>query len=443
MNETENEIISNVPSLEKEIDFFIRDIDSIHDVLINLVIAFHAASKPVIEKYNQFEEKYCKIEKENDEEFIQIPIEHYTKWKKLKCKRDHMIHSSILLPRSLFVSLFSQYDAFLGRILKAIFIKKPEIINGSEKQLTFELLNSFNSISAAREYIIEKEVESILRMSHSEQFKWMENAFKTTLTKDIDVWPIFIESSERRNLFVHTNGIVSSQYINVCKKHKCALDDSIKEGSSLITDPKYFRSVYSCIFEIGFKLAHVLWRKLFPDEMEKADTNYNNITYDLIDNKKYSLAINLLDFGCEFFKKQSSEYSKLCMTINRAQAYKWNGDDKKCLNIMKKVDWSAKSDDFKLAESVLKEDWDIAASIMKRIGANGLVTKEAYKNWPLFQNFRNEKKFLDTYSEIFASSFMGEKELVLNSTKDDEDKIGLESNDVSALDVCQASDELQ
>ena len=55
MNEAGNGSICNIPSLENEIDFFIRDIDSIHDVLINLVIAFHAASKPVIEKYNKFQ----------------------------------------------------------------------------------------------------------------------------------------------------------------------------------------------------------------------------------------------------------------------------------------------------------------------------------------------------------------------------------------------------
>jgi len=73
-----------------------------------------------------------------------------------------------LLPRSLLASLISQYDAYLGRILRVIFVKRPEILNSSDKKLAFATLNQFNSIESAREYVLEKEVEAILRSSHAD-----------------------------------------------------------------------------------------------------------------------------------------------------------------------------------------------------------------------------------------------------------------------------------
>lgn len=62
----------------------------------------------------------------------------------------------------------------LGSLIKEIFRIKPEILNGSEKNLTYKNLIRFDSLNAARDFIIENEVESVLRESHSEQFNWLE-----------------------------------------------------------------------------------------------------------------------------------------------------------------------------------------------------------------------------------------------------------------------------
>lgn len=110
--------------------------------------------------------------------------------------------------------------------------------------------------------IIEKEVETVLRNSHVEQFDWLESKFGIPLRKGLDSWPTFVETTERRNLLVHTGGIVSSQYIKNCKEHKVAFGNDLKPGSELHVDAEYVAKAYFCIFEIGVKLAHVLWRKL-------------------------------------------------------------------------------------------------------------------------------------------------------------------------------------
>ena len=82
-------------------------------------------------------------------------------------------------------------------------------------------------LALTREKIFAKEVESILRSSHSDQFLWMERVFSIPLTKGLESWPSFIELTERRNLFVHCDGVVSDQYINVCKNNKVVLGSDI------------------------------------------------------------------------------------------------------------------------------------------------------------------------------------------------------------------------
>jgi hypothetical protein len=108
---------------------------------------------------------------------------------------------------------------------------------------------------------------------------------------------------------------------------------------------------------------------------------------------------------CGEFRKFADEASQLTLIVNRAQAYKWKGDEDRCKKIMRAVDWSAKGDQFRLADAVLAEDWDRATMVMKRIRGDGPVHQTDYRDWPLFQNFRKQDPFLKTYEDIFGEAF--------------------------------------
>jgi len=402
-----------------EIDLFCKHVDAIGDVLILMVMAVQKITESIKENMTEFENENCEVSENGDERTVKIPNTHFRKWKQHAKSYEHFNLSRQLLPQSLLVSLISQYDAYLGRILRTTFIRKPEILNASEKKISFDVLSQFSSIEAAREYILEKEVEAILRSSHADQFKWMETTFTLPLTKDLASWPAFIELTERRNLFVHTDGVVSSQYIAVCKLHKCKLADDIKEGDRLNVPKDYFTAAHHCIYEIGVKLGHVLWRKLLPDERAAADNHFVRVTYELIENGKWDLALRLLDFACTEFKKFSNEGIQLTLTVNRAQAYKWKGDDERCKRIMSAVDWSAKSDQFRLADAVLLEDWPRSAKMMRRIGKDGALDQNDYRDWPLFREFRKQQAFLDAYEEIFGTPFSKRSEVKKKEANDE------------------------
>jgi hypothetical protein len=165
---------------------------------------------------------------EGEFETYRLSIEHLGELTR-RIERANSIRSEVdSLPNMFFVGLVSAYDKFLSDIIRAIFIARPEFLSSSERNLSFKDLIEIGSVEAARERIIEKEIETVIRKSHAEQIKWLESKLNMTLTKGLDIWPDFIEICERRNLFSHTGGVVSEQYIKICKEHGCDLGACLK-----------------------------------------------------------------------------------------------------------------------------------------------------------------------------------------------------------------------
>lgn len=400
-----NDKTSPIPTIGDEVNMFVRHIDSLRGTLPITMLFIQEVGTEYRKRVEEFEEKNCTVSIEGELRRVSIPIEHNRKWRKLRKRHDKLHLARTLVPRSLFVSLVSQYDAYLGSLLRAIFITRPELLNASEKSLSFSQVASFPSIDAIRDHVIEKEIEGVLRSSHTDQIKWIEQRFGLPLTKGLAIWPTFIEITERRNIFVHTDGVISNQYLMVCRQAGVVSDGKLSEDDRLDVSQEYFRNSCNCIFELGVKLANVLWRKILPEERVQADSNLIAVTYELIENENYKLAIALLDFACETLITFADEWHKLAFIVNRAQAYKWSDNDVEARKILSRVDWSAKGDEFKLADAVLRADWGRSMEIMRRIGSSGPISKLNYRDWPLFKEFRGQEEFKACYLEVFGEAF--------------------------------------
>ena len=405
-NKTEPvQVILRSDYLKKSVDNFIKHLESLADTYPLVVAILKGTSMASQKKFNDFLKAEC-VAKDETETSYTVPIEKINKSKLLRRKVDNTSLAAQLVPRNFIVSLLSEFDTYLGHIIRAIFYLKPELLNASEKNLSFSKLLELENVESAREYIIEKEIETVLRDSHSQQFKWLENKIDTKLTIDLKSWKPFIELTERRNLFVHNDGIVNSQYLSVCKTNGVELSDKIKLGTKLKVTESYFLNAYRCVFDIGVKLSQVIWRKFIPEETLEADTSFIGIIYDQIVRNENKLAIELSDFATHKVIKHHNQDTKLTCIINKAQAYKWNGENDKCVEIISSIDWSACSDKFKLVSQILLNDFDNAIVAMQKLGANDdEITKEAYRDWPVFKEFRDSPQFLETYEKVFGVKY--------------------------------------
>lgn len=310
-----------------------------------------------------------------------------------------------LLPKMTLVSLVSVFDAYLARLVRALFFVKPDSLNCSNKQLTFAQLSEFDSIETAREYVIECEIESLLRDSHTDQFEWLEKKLGIPLRKDLPAWKKFIEITERRNLIVHADGIASKHYIATCKKEGCLPDPKIKIGDRLNVSPDYYEESCDVIAEIGIKLNQVMWRKLLPEQCQASDDSLIGLSYDLLVKEDYGLAETILRFATKPPIKPCSNESALFMKVNLAIALKGQEKNQECIDYINSTDWSALDQKFKLASMVLCDDYEGASELMKKIGSNGEPGKNEYKSWPLFRWFRKSEEFKSAYHEIFGEEF--------------------------------------
>jgi len=393
------------PTIVDAVSEFIHDIDGIKSAEQITCTLLQTLAKKSTKEFNHLSNEFkVDSEEESNELTFHVPLEHHKKFRELR-RRQKLTNSAIYqTPRALLVAMVSSFDAYLGRLLRCIYYLRPERIDASDRTLTFSQLVDLESLEAAREHVIAKEIETFLRKSHVEHFDYLENLLDMPLRKGLDSWSKFVEVTQRRNLFVHSDGVISQQYLDVCDKNGVDVGDAAL-GGRLFLDGDYFQESFECFYEIGVKLAHVIWRKLSPDQIETADTNLNSITYELLSIRRYRLAHNLSLFGTSTLKNHSSALNRRMLLINRAIAAKF-GKIETDTSPLGLEDWSDCGLPFKLAISVLDDEFDEACSIMRKIGSeHELVNSLAYGNWPLFTEFRGDERFLKTYKTLFGTEF--------------------------------------
>jgi hypothetical protein len=215
-----------------------------------------------------------------------------------------------------------------------LFESQPGIIDRSERRLSFADLKQFDDIEDARNYLVEDEINILMRENHLKQFDHLDKRIGYRYPSDDYLFRSFIEVTETRNLVVHTDGIVSKQYIDSCRSNGVKLPCGISAGDRRIITKEYFLQSCDCLIEMAVKTGHGLWRKLQPDQGDFQGNHYNTVAYTLVRDEQYQLAVNLLEFSLRKETNYVNGASRMSARINLAQAYKWAGDVKKCLEIL-------------------------------------------------------------------------------------------------------------
>ncbi len=400
--------------ISNALDQYCRELESLRNSFRQVMTLFRMLLINTDKKMMKFIDDYGKdkVEESSTVKF-NLDGDKRSDFDRLKKEMNSVQSATRLMPRNFIVALICCYDSFFGKILRYIFMVRSQILDSSERTLKYSDLLEFADIPEAREYLVEKEVESVIRKSHVEHFAWLEKKLKTSFNKNLRSWPNFVELTERRNLFVHTDGVVSSQYLQVCKQHKCDMNPNIRTGTSLGVSREYFENAYMCLYEIGFKLGHVIWRKLQKEEIAKIDSNLIERTYDLIVGGDYEIAARILEFFTQSQSQMPHENDSnfRILMINLAQSYKWQKNESKAKEILNRCDWSASEDRFRLAVMVLQDKWDEVYSIMRRLKHDEDFSRSNYKEWPLFKKLREEPDFLRVYKECYGETFRIEEEV--------------------------------
>jgi len=206
-------------NFEKLIHDFVLKIDALASSLPISASILSYSNYLIFKEFLKFIKKDCEVIKEEKNKIkFKLPEKQFTNFKKYDRRLKELKVASETVPCSFIVTLVSQYDAFIGCIISEILTTKKDILHTIDKKIGYSELKQFTTVSKAINNIINKEIESVLSKSHDDHLKWIENKLNITLRSDQKLIADFIEITERRNLFVHCDGVVNEHYINKCNR---------------------------------------------------------------------------------------------------------------------------------------------------------------------------------------------------------------------------------
>lgn len=326
-----------------------------------------------------------------------------------------------LLPSSVLLSLVATFDSLIADCTKKILCIYPEKISSSERVITYRQLFTLNDIDQVRINLINEEISNMLRGSHSEQVEYLEKLSDTKITAHYSRWSNFLEIFERRNCVAHNNGLVNDTYVDKSKRYNFQIEGK-KNGDKFDLRPKYLHKCIDILIEFGTLFIFVAWQKMDSSSSASAFSRMNEVCYELIQRRRFTLAEWLLDFALHRQKRSGDEITIRMMIVNLAITHKKRGDDTKCEEILSGLDWSASSDMFKLALASLREDVAHASSLLIRLAKAEEIESRSVRDWPVFDWIRGEPLFSDAFEEAFGEP-LGVKVV---STESGESTVGME-----------------
>lgn len=339
----------------------------------------------------------------NDE--LDIPSDKLKEYKQLERKKNRADKALSLIPPIYIVSLVSHFDNFLAGLIRCIYSLNPKLLLDSKKSFTYRDVDSLDDLKDVKKIVVDDTIETLFRDSHSKHFEWIASSLGIDSLTNFKQWPNFIELTERRNLFVHSDGIVSPQYIKICKTNSYNVKD-VQIGSKLYSDNDYFQSSCNLLYGIAIMLTLIVINKLYcqqnsKKQQEDRDTIFINVVFDLICDKVYDVAILVSEFARSPQFKRNAK-NKLYIDLNLAQSYKWIGKKEQCSNILSQIDTDTMIDDLTIPKLVLEEKYDEVYQKMKSLGKDSeILSKDHYRDWPIFQAIRKEEGFKKVFFEIF------------------------------------------
>jgi hypothetical protein len=145
------------------------------------------------------------------------------------------------LPNAILLSLVATFDSHFSEIVKFFLATHPERYKFSDKPISLKEIFTKNNLEEVIDQVIENEVNDVMRGSHTDQIRFIEDKLDVKIIECYVKWPRFVEIFERRNLVAHGDLVVNKLYTSRCREAK--LNEVAEIGSTLNLDPKYLREI--------------------------------------------------------------------------------------------------------------------------------------------------------------------------------------------------------
>ena len=311
-----------------------------------------------------------------------------------------------------FVECITRFDVFLLNFMRKCFYAFPDRFGKQERNIQLSDLKELKSIDELKYKIIDDELDKIFRNSHKEQLNYINKTFGIDFMKAAPaLYSSFIEITERRNLYIHCNGQVSTQYIRVCKQEN-AKPASTQVKEKLPISLEYFIESNGVLLSFAIIIAFSMWLKLSKQDETDACNSIISISNQLLKQNRPQIVIDILNYIVTKSRKlqiQRKFVNRFYMYLLRAYC---KIDDKEAFEkTLKETDFSDVNQSIQLALVVLQGKYEEAFDLLKDINGNEKVLqKSKLAISEIFSDLILQDKFDKVYQEIYGEEFHIEKD---------------------------------
>ncbi|MHB8337519.1 MAG: hypothetical protein ACYDEE_08890 [Ignavibacteriaceae bacterium] len=295
-------------------------------------------------------------------------------------------HKDLLFTNSLISSL-SSVEWYFSQLLHYYYDKYPDSAGIQKRILTLSDLKSFSTISDAEKYLIDIKIDEILRGNFESWITLLKTELSLNLGYLDPMVDELIEIYQRRNLFVHSGGIVNSIYLSKVKEE---FKINIKSGAKLNVDKKYLDKAICLLQKAFILIGSELWKKIDPSDSSRPDILVD-IVYENLLHSRWDICEGL----CLFLLKDkniSPVYSTLAQ-LNYWLTQKELGKYDSIKDELKKIDYSDKKEIFQLGLYALQGDTKRFMEILPIALDTNQINIERLEEFPILKDIRNTEDY--------------------------------------------------
>lgn len=311
------------------------------------------------------------------------------------------------LPGSTLMSMVAAFDSVIADLVAALLKAQKEKLNIGEKYVPISEVLKANTIEEIIDRFVADQVYELLRGSHDEQVRYIEKTFDIDIRGHWRGWVDFIEIFERRNLLAHGEKSFTARYIDICGRHGKSVNVR-KLGENIELKRTYLNHAADTLLEFGILLAFSLWRKQFREEEQEAFQALNEAAFRLISEGRSKVADNALRFAIGLKNTKCSELTRRMMVVNRANALRKLKKSEESEAVLNSMEWEAASDDFKICVAAVRGATEDVIRLMESVKNAGSISKESFRDWPVFDEVRTDETFRREYERVFNEPLVDE-----------------------------------
>lgn len=292
---------------------------------------------------------------------------------------------------SALISLVSSAEWFLSRLLHAHYKVHPKVVTDTDKCLSLQDLMNIGSLDDARDYIIATKVEEQLRGGFEVWVVSLKKLLKLSMGYLDALKPALVEVYQRRNLLVHCDGVVNTQYMTLVRESE---REGVSVGDQLAVSHDYIDRAISTFERALLLIAAEYWKREVPEDALRPRALID-ISYEHLAAERWDVAESLSRFMMT--DARVSESMRLSGRLNYWQSLKWQGRFAEVEDEVAGTDMSAKDEIYVLAKAALLDDEKQFFELLPTLIRSHKIARDMLEDWPVFRAMRETEAYTQNY----------------------------------------------